>query len=161
SVGSDEVEVLTSMLGISDNEHNGDGSRQEGGYEDQHSNKQDTDEHTTGQVTALDGQGQLVPRGCGAAQSSISGVSRNHQARHRDSDTKASLVADPLNATDGNELRLQNTATTATNRSPLLVAIVAVVSKLNSAQLDAINLLIPFPGHAVVLMAMIILCVVI
>ena len=43
-MGSDEVEVLTSTLGISDNEHNGDGSRQEGGYEDQHSNKQDTDE---------------------------------------------------------------------------------------------------------------------
>ena len=44
-----------------------------------------------------------------------------------------------MNATDGNELRLQNTATTATNRSPLLVAIVAVVSKLKYVLLPSIT----------------------
>lgn len=38
------MEVLTSILEISDNEHNGDDSRQEGGYEDQHHNEQGTDE---------------------------------------------------------------------------------------------------------------------
>ncbi|RFN53778.1 hypothetical protein FIE12Z_1950 [Fusarium flagelliforme] len=153
SLGPDNMKELTVMLGISDNKHNGDDYGQEGEDEDQQQDEQDTGEQST-----YAKKGEKV-------QSPTSGVSRNSQARHRDFDTKASSVADPLDAIDGNELRLQDTAKTATNRSALLVAIVAVVSELSAQDrihtfdiLIVLNLLIPFLGHVVAFMAVIILC---
>ncbi|KAH7179798.1 uncharacterized protein B0J16DRAFT_374792 [Fusarium flagelliforme] len=166
SLGPDNMKELTVMLGISDNKHNGDDYGQEGEDEDQQQDEQDTGEQP-GTVWVND----LLPielvdlNQAALLQSPTSGVSRNSQARHRDFDTKASSVADPLDAIDGNELRLQDTAKTATNRSALLVAIVAVVSELSAQDrihtfdiLIVLNLLIPFLGHVVAFMAVIILC---